>query len=422
MPTELDRLVVSLEANLDAYERALDRAAPLAERALGQAERAVAASAARMQAAMARAGEGVRGEIVRMVAQAPAAASAVPAAQAPRPAGGAAAPPASSVSGAPPQAAPPTGARAPARRMSGAEPGPTRAGEAEEPAPARALPPALPVPAPAGAPAPAAAAPAFQGAAPASPPAARPGTSAAPDGDAFRSEVARLTKRTGLLRVEAETLGLSEGAAARAEAAFRLLDAAKKADLAVTPALTAEVEKVAAAYGAATQQVEDAERAQRAFQQASRDFGSALSGALKGAILDGERLNAVLSRFAITLAARSIDRTVEGFLARGGAGGDLLGEAAKGLGLDLNPTGRAEGGPVVPGVAYTVGERGRETFVPLQPGRIVPAARGPAAAPAPAPIQVSVVVQTPDAPSFARAEAQVTAALARAVQRGLRGQ
>ncbi|MFE1602105.1 hypothetical protein [Methylobacterium sp. ID0610] len=334
MPTELDRLVVSLEANLGAYERELARAAPLAEQALGRTERSVAAGAARMQAALARAGEGVRGEILRIASPA----------------------------GAGPQAALPPAAAAPAS------------------APAK--------------------------------PAAE---------DDFSAEAARLTKRTGLLRVEAETLGQSEGAAARAEAAFRLLAAAKAADLAVTPQLSAEIERVATAYGAAAEQVATAERAQRAFQLASRDFGAALSEGLKGAILNGERLGAVLSRLATSLAARSIDRTVEGFFGKGGTGSDLLGQAFGALGLDLNPTGRAEGGPVHPGVAYTVGERGRETFVPLQPGRIVPAARGAAPPAAPRPIQVSVSIATPDAPSFARSEAQITAALARAVQRGLRG-
>ncbi|MGY2049593.1 hypothetical protein [Methylobacterium sp. JK268] len=329
MPTELDRLTVALDVDLDGYARDLDRAAPLAERALGETEKTVAASAARMQAAMAKAGEGVRAEIARMGAA---------------------------------------------------------------------------------------------GAGPASPGAAGP-ASASPStvsDDAFGSEVARLTKRAGLLRVEAETIDQSAGAAAKAEAAFRLLDAAKQADLALTPELAAKVETVAAAYGAAAEQAETAERAQRAFQQAARDLGASLSDALKGALLNGERLGTVLSRLATSLAGRSIDRSVEAVFGRDGVAGDLLGQAAKGLGLDLNPTGRAAGGPVAPGVAYTVGERGRETFVPLQPGRILPAA-GAAPAPAARPVQVSVVVQTQDAPSFARAEAQVTAALARAVQRGLKG-
>ncbi|MET7243029.1 hypothetical protein ABZT49_06635, partial [Methylobacterium sp. EM32] len=244
---------------------------------------------------------------------------------------------------------------------------------------------------------------------------------AEPEDDAFRDEVARLTRRTGLLTIEADAVGREEGAAARAEAAFRLLEAAKKADLAVTPALREEVDRVAEAYGAATAQVERAEAAQRAAQTASRELGSALADSFKGAILHGERLTSVISRLATTLASRGIDRAFDGLFGRGGPGSDLVGDALGSLGLTQNPTGRAAGGPVTPGVAYTVGESGRETFVPLQPGRILPATHG-VAAPAPAPnVQVSVSIATADAPSFHRSETQVSAALARAVQRGLRG-
>ncbi|WP_244937422.1 hypothetical protein, partial [Methylobacterium crusticola] len=238
--------------------------------------------------------------------------------------------------------------------------------------------------------------------------------------DAYRAEIARITRRTGALRVEAEVVGQQEGVAARAEAAFRLLEAAKKADLAVTSALTAEIDRVAQAYGTATEQVHQAEAAQRAFLSASREFGALLADGLKGAVLQGQTLGTVLNRLATSLAGRSIDRAFDGLFGRGGAGTDLIGSLLGGLGLSPNPTGRAAGGPVTPGVAYTVGENGRETFVPLQPGRIVPAARGlPQPPPAPT-VQVSVSIATPDAPSFARSEAQVTAALARAVQRGLR--
>ncbi|KMO25643.1 hypothetical protein VP06_32620, partial [Methylobacterium aquaticum] len=192
-----------------------------------------------------------------------------------------------------------------------------------------------------------------------------PAKPAAPEDDAFRDEVARLTRRTSLLTIEAESVGREEGAAAKAEAAFRLLEAAKKADLAVTPALRAEVDRVAEAYGAATVQVERAEAAQRAAQSASRELGSALSDSFKGAILHGERLTTVVARLATTLASRGLDRAFDGLFGRGSAGADLLGSALGSLGLTQNPTGRAAGGPVTPGVAYTVGESGRETFVPL---------------------------------------------------------
>lgn len=449
MTTEIERLVVSLEANVDAYERALARAGPLAEQAMGQAERAVEAGGGRIAAAMARAGAEVRDEITRIAApealaklqRAMEPASAVPAGDATalrrvddavgsltarlaeagsasreavagfEAVAGAVGGIADKIPAAADlvadlgrrvKAASGEGAAIRARiadafAISDAAPRGSLAGTAP-PAPATSEP---------------ARAPARSSPAPAKP--------AAPEDDAFRDEVARLTRRTSLLTIEAESVGREEGAAAKAEAAFRLLEAAKKADLAVTPALRAEVDRVAEAYGAATVQVERAEAAQRAAQSASRELGSALSDSFKGAILHGERLTTVVARLATTLASRGLDRAFDGLFGRGSAGADLLGSALGSLGLTQNPTGRAAGGPVTPGVAYTVGESGRETFVPLQPGRILPAAHG-VAAPAPAPnVQVSVSIATADAPSFQRSEAQVSAALARAVQRGLRG-
>ncbi|WP_167858646.1 hypothetical protein [Methylobacterium nonmethylotrophicum] len=450
MTTEIERLVVSLEANVEAYERELARAGPVAERAMGQAEQAVEAGAGRIGAAMARAGAEVRDELARMagaetlgrlqraaeqVAALPAAAGdgaalrrvdeAVGGLTARLGEAGAASREAVAGFEAVAGAVGGIAAKIPAaadlvedlgRRVRAASQG----GAAIRARIADAF--AISDAEPRGSFAPALAAEAPPAPAPARTPArTAPARAAAEEGDdAFRSEVARLTRRTGALKVEAEAVGREEGAAAQAEAAFRLLEAAKKADLAVTPALREEVDRVAEAYGQATAQVARAEAAQRAAQSASRELGAALSDSFKGAILHGERLTSVIARLATTLASRGIDRAFDGLFGRGGPAGDFIGDALGQLGLTPNPTGRAAGGPVTPGVAYTVGESGRETFVPLQPGRILPAAHG-VAPPAPAPtVRVSVSIATPDAPSFARSEAQVTAALARAVQRGLR--
>ncbi|MGX7703266.1 hypothetical protein [Methylobacterium sp. Gmos1] len=452
MTTEIERLVVSLEADVATYERELARAGPLAERAMGQAERAVEAGASRLGAAMARAGAEVRDELARMAApealgrlqRAMEQATAVPAGDgvafrrvddavggltarlaeagsASREAVAGFEAVAGAVGGIAdriPAAADlvaDLGRRVKAASTEGAA---IRARIADAFAISDAAPrgslagtataaPGAPEPAPA--PARAAARP------------ARAAKATEREDDGFRDEVARLTRRTGLLKIEADAVGREEGAAAKAEAAFRLLEAAKKADLAVTPALREEVDRVAEAYGAATAQVERAEAAQRAAQSASRELGSALADSFKGAILHGERLTTIVARLATTLASRGIDRAFDGLFGRGSPGSDLVGDALGSLGLTRNPTGRAAGGPVTPGVAYTVGESGRETFVPLQPGRILPATHG-VATPAPAPtVQVSVSIATADAPSFHRAESQVSAALARAVQRGLRG-
>ena len=75
--------------------------------------------------------------------------------------------------------------------------------------------------------------------------------------------------------------------------------------------------------------------------------------------------------------------------------------------------GRANGGPVAPGSAYRVGERGPELFAPGAAGTIRPLnASG-----------VTVNIALPgvtDAASFRRSETQIAAALARAVGRGQR--
>ncbi|SFV11387.1 hypothetical protein SAMN02799631_05261 [Methylobacterium sp. 174MFSha1.1] len=453
MTTEIERLVVSLEATVESYERELARAGPLAERAMGQAERAVEAGAGRIAAAMARAGAEVRDELARMAApealgrlqRAMEQATTVPAGDgaalrrvddavggltarlaeagsASREAVAGFEAVAGAVGGIAekiPAAADLVADLGRRVRAAAAEGAAIRARIADafaisDAAPRGSLGQITPAPEPAQSSTKSSARAAAR-------PAQAAEKTAEPEDDAFRDEVARLTRRTGLLKIEADAVGREEGAAARAEAAFRLLEAAKKADLAVTPALREEVDRVAQAYGAATVQVERAEAAQRAAQSASRELGSALADSFKGAILHGERLTTVISRLATTLASRGIDRAFDGLFGRGSPGSDLVSDALGSLGLTQNPTGRAAGGPVTPGVAYTVGESGRETFVPLQPGRILPATHG-VAAPAPVPnVQVSVSIATADAPSFHRSEAQVSAALARAVQRGLRG-
>jgi phage-related minor tail protein len=77
--------------------------------------------------------------------------------------------------------------------------------------------------------------------------------------------------------------------------------------------------------------------------------------------------------------------------------------------------GKSVGGPVAPGNAYLVGEHGPELFVPSGSGQIQ---RGRAARGA-GPV-INFHITTPDAQSFQRSEAQVTAMLARAVRRGTR--
>ncbi|WP_336965418.1 tail tape measure protein [Sphingobium aquiterrae] len=67
--------------------------------------------------------------------------------------------------------------------------------------------------------------------------------------------------------------------------------------------------------------------------------------------------------------AASAVRSGVGAIGGGGSGG-LLGLGVGLLGAALGLPGRATGGPVAPGRAYLVGERGPEMFVPTSSGRV----------------------------------------------------
>lgn len=75
---------------------------------------------------------------------------------------------------------------------------------------------------------------------------------------------------------------------------------------------------------------------------------------------------------------------------------------------------RAEGGPVDPGRAYLVGERGPELFVPGASGAIMPNGRGGGGG------NVIINVTTRDAESFRRSEAQIAGLMQRLSARGQR--
>ncbi len=199
----------------------------------------------------------------------------------------------------------------------------------------------------------------------------------------YEREIANMEKRIGLMNTERETLGRSAFEATKAEAAFRLLEAAKQANVPVTDALRANVDKLATAYALASTQLEEAKAAQERYQQTMQELGGVAKDALGGFISDlreGKDAAAALENMLSRVADRLLDMAINSIFDSKGGGG-LLGSLLGGLtggggGLSFNPTGRAGGGPVKAGVGYTVGESGRETFVPTTPGRIVPNGKG----------------------------------------------
>jgi phage-related minor tail protein len=142
-------------------------------------------------------------------------------------------------------------------------------------------------------------------------------------------------------------------------------------------------------------------------------MGRALETALVRAIRTGKLGFEDLKRIALSaledIAAAAVRSGIGAVLGQGGKGGGIGGIVAGLLGLP----GRAQGGPVAPGRAYLVGERGPELFVPTSSGRIDAGGKGGARD-----IRISVSVHAPEgAPP--RALEQSGRQIARAVKRAL---
>ena len=160
-------------------------------------------------------------------------------------------------------------------------------------------------------------------------------------------------------------------------------------------------------------------------------FGATMTRSFASGIARGKSLDDVLRSVGqkfIDIGLKAAFQPLDGLISSG------LGALTRGLsGAFTGIGGATGGGPVMPfadggviaapsyfplgrGVGLA-GEAGPEAILPLSrgaDGRLGVAASGTSAAP------VYVTIQTADAESFARSEAQVSAALARAVARGRR--
>jgi phage-related minor tail protein len=163
-------------------------------------------------------------------------------------------------------------------------------------------------------------------------------------------------------------------------------------------------------------------------------FGNSLSTALTRNAAEGRRLEGVLDTVGRTLlratlraAMRPLQGALRGLFSGLSAGGEGATPFAQGGVISRGRvTPFAQGGVVATPTYFPLrgglglmGEQGAEAIMPLArgpDGRLGVRAGGGAR-----PVQVTVNISTPDAESFRRSEAQVAAALARAVARGRRG-
>ncbi|CAN5340593.1 hypothetical protein BH09PSE2_BH09PSE2_03480 [soil metagenome] len=147
-------------------------------------------------------------------------------------------------------------------------------------------------------------------------------------------------------------------------------------------------------------------KAAEAIDSAFGKAGESLAKSLGRAASDGKISLAELAKSVIDAA---------GVFARqptGASGGGSFAEVLAGVFKSVFSGARADGGPVGAGGAYLVGERGPELFRPYTAGEISPGGGAGSGA------VVNVTIQGGGAPAILRSEAQIAAALARAVTLG----
>ena len=148
--------------------------------------------------------------------------------------------------------------------------------------------------------------------------------------------------------------------------------------------------------------------------------GTVLERGLLGAIRRGSLGFDDLKRVALStvneIAAQSVQNLFSG--SGGSAGSTVLG-LGNIVGSLLGLPGRATGGPVAPGAAYVVGERGPELFVPTSAGRVETGRAPGQGAGASRDVRVAISVVSPRGSSAPQALQRSTRQVASAVRRAL---
>lgn len=141
--------------------------------------------------------------------------------------------------------------------------------------------------------------------------------------------------------------------------------------------------------------------------------GQVLEGALVRAVKTGRFGFEDLKRVALSAMQEIAAAAIRGGIGAATRGQGLIGIAGQLLGGLLGLPGRATGGPVAPGRAYLVGERGPELFVPTASGRVETGRTGTGRD-----IRMSITVNAPQG-AEPRALEQSSRQVARAVKRAL---
>ena len=153
------------------------------------------------------------------------------------------------------------------------------------------------------------------------------------------------------------------------------------------------------------------------FARAGTVLERGLLSAIRRGSLGFDDLKRVALQTMGEIAAQAIQSGIGGMFGgqQGSASGGLGAILTNAVGALFGLPGRATGGPVSPGAAYLVGERGPEVFVPTSTGRVESGALGPGRE-----VRVSIQIAPPrgsDAPAaLRRSSRQVASSVRRALR------
>ncbi len=138
------------------------------------------------------------------------------------------------------------------------------------------------------------------------------GKSAAEQQSEYDRELENLNKRILALGREKEALGLSAFEAAKAEAAHKLLDAAKKDGTPITEELTRKIDEQSAAYARAKVALDEAKAAQQAYKDLQQFIGTSLSGFFSDIVSGGKNASEALMNLTKKLADAALQAALLG--------------------------------------------------------------------------------------------------------------
>jgi len=155
------------------------------------------------------------------------------------------------------------------------------------------------------------------------------------------------------------------------------------------------------------------------FAQAGNVLERGLLSAIRRGSLGFDDLKRVALQTLNEIAAQAVHSGIGGLFGggpSGGSGGNAIGSLlSSAVSALFGLPGRATGGPVSPGAAYLVGERGPEVFVPTSAGRVEAGVAGQGRE-----VRVSIQIAPPkgsDAPTaLRRSSRQVASSVRRALR------